>query len=85
MDRATSAIRSHKQKYLLRQDDFEYPYRIVAPTFSLDVQRLQTKEEASKLFLAISDMGHQAIMSYIDIKSCKVRLLAYSGPTKRKE
>lgn len=64
--------------------DEERPYRVVAPTFQLDTARLQTKEEAVRYFDGVSGMGHQAILSFVDPNSVRVKILAYSPPVKRK-
>ncbi|GHE35122.1 hypothetical protein [Sphingobacterium griseoflavum] len=76
-----------KSKNKLSEEDYSYPYRIVAPSHSSQPARLRTKKEADKYFESVSDQGHQAILSYIDPVDIKLKLVAYNPPSniKRKE
>lgn len=77
--RTPAQKRADKHDLYKSELDKERPYRIVAPTHSLEVCRLSTEKEARKYFNAVSNQGHQCILSFIDTSLMTIKVLAYSA------
>lgn len=69
-----------RQTYLLTEDDRTDPYRVTAPSLTLKVSRFPTFELAKEYLDEVAHIGHQAILSFVDIKDCRIKVMAYAPP-----
>lgn len=60
------------------EEDFTMPYRLVAPSYSLVPLKFVSKEESLKLLNACRDLGFQAILSVVNPKTNRSKILGFS-------
>lgn len=65
--------------------DIEKPYRVCSPEFTIGVQRFETQERANLYMLEMKERGHQSIMSFVNIETCKVEIKGYEKGSKYKK
>lgn len=73
-------INDHKIR--LVKEDFDHPFRITAPKYSLTTLRFDNIDDATKLFENLKEEGYQAIMSFVNTFEATCKIIGYSYPTK---
>lgn len=71
-----------RQKHFINDTDTTHPYRLTCPCLSLTALKFSSLREAQQGLTTAKEAGIQAILSKVDTKLCKIKVIGYSAPTK---
>lgn len=76
---------SERYKYLLSENDVHEPYRLTCPTLYAVPLTFYDRQDAFKNLEEIRKLGHQSILTYVNVRLCSIKIIGYTPPVQSKK